>query len=286
MTAAALAASALPPLAGAPAVGLASAATVAHDKLPFSHPERQPMRFDLPKAVRHFLRFRKDKEQTSEVFHLFEALPWTGVVDAARAFLATERGQAIYAAEPFLPDLLDDHDALRRMPPGSLAHEYCDYMETEGLSAAGLVHEYDVFRGDRPRLDDQVEWYIDRLRDTHDLLHILTGFGRDTLGEQCLATFVFRQRPSMGHFVLGYAGALVIRTQVKTRAPVLRAAREAQVIGQSCPRICEESILELLAMTTAQVRRKLNLREPRHYRECHRIWREEGIDPQQVLAKG
>jgi ubiquinone biosynthesis protein COQ4 len=256
-----------------------------HDGMPFSHPDRPPLRFDLTKAWKHFRQFQQDIERTREVFHLFEALPWTGVVEAARHFLSTERGQAIFASEPFLPDILDDHNALRRLPEGSLAHDYCDYMEHEKLSAAGLVAEYETFRGERPRLNDQVEWYVDRLRDTHDLLHILTGFGRDALGEQCLGTFIFKQRVSIGHLVLGYGGSVVIRKHVKSRAPVMRAVHEARRIGKSCPRIAEHSILELLALPTDQVRTMLNLRPPHYYNEVHRIWRSDGIDPFKVLQR-
>jgi ubiquinone biosynthesis protein COQ4 len=257
-----------------------------HLNLPLVHPDRQPFRFDVPGAIRHFRIFRQDKEKTSEVFHIFDCLPWRTVADAAASFLATPRGQAVYASEPFLPDILDDHDRLRRsMPKGSLGHEYCDYMETESLSAAGLVAEYEDFRGDRVRLDDKVEWYIDRLRDTHDLLHILTGIGRDTLGEQCLLAFVHGQRPSPGHLFLGYAGALVTKANSRWNVPVLRAAREARQIGRHTPRICEESILELLSMPSDAVRARMNLRPARYYQEVHRMWHAAGVDPHKVLVK-
>src|SRR6218665_966914 len=149
--------------------------------IPFSHRDRQPPFIDLPGAVHHFLEFKRDKENTREVFHIFETLPWRTVGERVRKFLASERGQAIYAREAYLPDILDDHETLRRLPRGSFAQDYCDYMEREDLTAAGLVAEYEGWRGGRPRLDDQIEWYNDRLRDTHDLLHFLNGFGRDSL---------------------------------------------------------------------------------------------------------
>ena len=266
-------------------MNIAARFPTSHELVPLEHRDRRPKYFDLGGAWHHFNEFRKDKEKTSEVFHLFNCLPWVGVDAAAKHFLATERGRAIFASEPFLPDLLDDHDALRRMPAGSLAHEYADYMETERLSAAGLVAEYDDFRGDAPRLDDRIEWYVDRLRDTHDILHILTRFGRDTLGEQCLGAFVAKQRESVGHTVLGFGGGLLIRKEVKTQAPVLRAVWEARRLGHETTRIAEESILELLAMTTDEVRARLRMREPSFYNACHRVWAQEGIDPQKVLAR-
>ena len=151
--------------------------------LPLVHPDRRPTRMNWRSAVKHFLVLKHDKERARESFHVFEALPWVGMVDAVCKFLASEQGKAIYASEPFLPTILDDHAALRRLPQGSLAHAYCDHMEREELSAAGLMAEYEEWRGGRVRLDDKVEWYADRLRDTHDLLHVLTGFDRDVLAQ-------------------------------------------------------------------------------------------------------
>lgn len=257
-----------------------------HDQLPLMHPDRQRPRFSLPKAYTHFRRFQQDKERTSEVFHVFEAMPWTTVGERTRDFLSTEEGRRIYRTEPNLPDILDDHEALRRFPAGTLAHDYCDYMESEGLSAAGLVHEYEVFRGDRPRLDDRVEWYNDRLRDTHDLLHILTGLGRDTFGEQCLLAFVFKQRPSIGHLTVGYLGGLLTLVHDKTGAPIWRAVRESRKHGKMSGRIAERSILDLLALPVDKARESLNIKPPQVYHEVQRIWHENGIDPYKVLAKG
>jgi ubiquinone biosynthesis protein COQ4 len=254
-------------------------------QLPLIHPDRQPMRLDWLKAWKHFRLLGSDKERTSDAFCVFRALPWVGVSDAACAFLATSQGRAIYADEPYLPDILDDHAALRRLPRGSLGQDYCNHMERDGLSAAALVAEYEKGRSDGGRIDDRVEWYLDRLRDTHDLLHVLTGFGRDVLGEQCVLAFVFKQRPSIGHLFVGYAGAALTRFNSPWQVPVLRAVFEARQIGKSCLPIAEQPIRELLAMPTENVRARLGLRPARRYHDALRIMRERGIDPKLVLAK-
>ncbi len=254
--------------------------------VPFWHPDRQPYRRDLRKAWHHFFEFKKDKEDTSEVFRFFDHLPWVDVDKRVAGFLATPEGQRIFETEPFLPDFLDDHDTLRReYPAGSLAHAYCDYMETEGLSAAGLVAEFEEFRLEGGRPDDQIEWYNDRLRDTHDLLHLLSGIGRDTLGEATLGAYVFGQRPSHGHLILGIAGSLVMKASVTTRAPVLRAIWDAKKAGSECVPIAEQSIRDLLRLTPDQARAKLKMRPAHAYEECQRVWKEEGIDPLAILAK-
>lgn len=146
------------------------------------HPDRPEPRYRPLRAVRNFQKLIKDKEDTSLVFKIFESLPSGGFMERVRDLALSERGEFLRATEPSLPEILDDHATLRRTPKGSLAHAYCDFMEAEGLSAAGLVAEAE--RLGRPKYPDLVEWFINRSRDTHDLFHVLTGYGRDALGEQ------------------------------------------------------------------------------------------------------
>lgn len=248
--------------------------------------EHRPVLHTRPgKALHHFRELLKDKERTEEVFRIFEALPWRGMRAAGTRLLRSERGQALRAREPFLPAILDDHAALRRMAPGSLAHAYCDFMESEGLTAQGLVDEFAKFAKDKPKFDDQFAWYLNRLRDVHDLLHVLTGYGRDSLGEACVLAFTYSQQPSPGHLFIGYMAALNIKKTAKSDAPVLRAVREGQRLGKACPRLCEQAITELLPLPLDEVRRRLHITPARHYHRAHAIWRSMGIDPYDLLGK-
>ena len=246
-------------------------------------PRRPQPRYSPRKAMHHFRELLKDKEETSHVFKIFESLPSKHFMPRVRALTLSEQGERLRAEEPFLPTILDDHDALRRMPKGSVAHAYCDFMVSEGLSATGLVAEFE--KAGRPVYDDLVQWFGFRQRDTHDLMHVLTGYGRDALGEQCVLLFTHGQSPSQGHLLLGYAGSLHLKKLVKSRAPVMKAVRQAHRTGKACPPLVELSIRELLVKNLEQARAELNIPEPHWYRECHRIWREEGIDPYDLLAQ-
>lgn len=249
--------------------------------VPILNPRRPRPEFEFAKAWHHFKIVLKDKEQTDQIVAVADALPWRGMVDAAAEFLATERGRALFQAEPYLPDFLDDHAALRRTPPGSFAHAYCDFMEREGLTAAGMVAATTA----REQFGDGVGWYIDRLRDFHDILHIVTGYGRDLLGEQCIFAFMYHQRPSPGHLGLAWAGTLMMKAKIRTKAPILRALVEARRNGKRCPRIVEMPIQELFAMPLTTVREMLNAPEPRWYRKVLEVWDAEGIDPHAFMAK-
>ncbi|HSJ78736.1 MAG TPA: Coq4 family protein [Erythrobacter sp.] len=247
------------------------------------HPDRPEPRYRPIRAVRSFQALIKDKEDTSLVFKIFESLPSGGFMERVRDLSLSERGEMLRATEPSLPEILDDHAALRRTPKGSLAHAYCDFMEAEGLSAAGLVAEAE--RLGRPKYPDLVEWFINRSRDTHDLFHILTGYGRDALGEQCVLLFTHGQSPSQGHLLIGYAGAANIKKMVKgSAAPVFGAVRQAHRTGKGAPSLMAQPIRELLARPLDEVRAELRIATPTQYRECHRIWQAEGIDPYNLLA--
>ena len=247
------------------------------------HPDRPIPQYRPLRAVRNFQALIKDKEDTSLVFKIFESLPSKGFLPRVRELSLSDHGAMLRANEPRLPEILDDHTALRRTPKGSLAHAYCDFMEAEGLSAAGLVAEAE--RLGRPKYPDLVQWFMERSRDTHDLFHILTGYGRDALGEACVLLFTHGQAPSQGHLLIGYAGAANIKKTLKgSKAPVMGAVRQAQRTGKGAPPLIAQPIRELLAQPLDDVRTLLRIPQPTVYRECHRVWRAEGIDPYDMLA--
>ena len=251
---------------------------------PIVHPDRPRPRWRPLKAVHHFRKLIRNKEDTEQVFHIFESLPRKAFRAEARDFALSDEGRAIFAAERFLPDLLDDHERLRAMPAGSVAHAYCDFMEAEGLTAAGLVAEGEKMG--RRRYGDMVEWYGGRGRDTHDLLHVLTGYGRDALGEQCVLAFTYGQSPAPAHLFIAYAGGANMKKSSRTKAPVFRAINEAKRLGKGCPRVQEESITDLLAEPLDSARERLHIARPNWYQECHRVFREEeGRDPYDLMGR-
>ncbi len=257
----------------------------AKDGTVLRHPDRPAPRYSMPRAIKNFRLLMKDKEDTSLVFKIYESLPSKAFMPRVEALALSEHGEYLRRTEPSLPEILDDHAALRRTPKGSLAHAYCDFMESEGLTAAGLVAEAESLG--RPKYNDLVQWFGDRSRDTHDLFHVLTGYGRDALGEQCVLLFTYGQSPSQGHLLIGYAGSANIKMMVRgSKAPVIGAAQQAKRTGKGARRLIEQPIHELLKQPFETVRDALNIPEPTQYRECHRIWASEGIDPYNLLAGG
>ena len=248
----------------------------------FSHPDRVPRKFRPFKALRHFRKLIKDKEDTEQVFHIFECLPRKGFVPDARAFVDSEAGRRLMATEPCLPAVLDDHRALEKLPVGTVGRTYVDFMQREGLSAAGLVAE--SAKMGHPVFDDQLQWYADRLRDTHDLFHILTGYGRDALGEQCVLGFTYGQNRNLGNFFIAYLGGFELGRRIKTDAPVIAAIRQGQRHGTASKSIVEQDISALLAEPLEAARARLGIGKPTLYENAHSAYRSRGIDPYNFLA--
>jgi ubiquinone biosynthesis protein COQ4 len=248
----------------------------------FIHPGREVRRFRPFKALSHFRKLMVDKEDTEQVFHIFDCLPRRGFLPDAKAFVESPRGQRLMMSEPYLPTLLDDHATLLQLPEGSVGRTYVDFMRREGLSAAGLVAESEKMG--RPVFDDQLQWYINRLRDTHDLFHVLTGYGRDALGEQCVLGFTYGQNRNLGNFFIAYLGGLELKRRVKAGAPVMAAIRQGQRHGSAAPSLIDQDISALLAEPLDAARARLKIGSPTHYTRAHSAYRAQNIDPYNFLG--
>ena len=102
---------------------------------------------------------------------------------------------------------------------------YREFMARENLSAKALA---DDNRKIEPYIDAPhvFAWYARRIRDIHDVWHVLTGYGRDALGEACVVALSLPQTGSKG-FGLIAIGAAVEMTKARTGYPCARAVFEA-----------------------------------------------------------
>jgi ubiquinone biosynthesis protein COQ4 len=155
-------------------------------------------------------------------------------------------------------------------------------MRKEGLSAAGLVEASQLPGVSSYR--DKLQWLSDRLRDTHDLVHVLTGYGRDALGEQCVLGFTSAQYHDWTEWFIAWAGAVELATKVKSDAPVFAAIAEARRHGRAAAAIYRQDIRALLAEPLDLARKRLGIAEPTRYLRAHARYRAKGLDPYQLFA--
>jgi ubiquinone biosynthesis protein COQ4 len=253
-------------------------------ELAFSHPDRPATEFRPLKAWQHFRKLIADKEDTEQVFHIIANLRGRKFQDIARGFWQTAKGKDLLESNTRLVDMLDDHDSIKQLPQGTVGRAYVDFMEREGLSAAGLEAEYARFEDASTNYDDVLTRYGDRLRDTHDMLHILTGYGRDALGEQCVLAFTYAQNRNLGVGFIAYAGGLELKYRVAKSAPIMKAVHEGYRIGNAAKNIVHEDIAALLREPLVDARKRLGIAQPVAYRAAHEAMRSGGIDPYNLLA--
>ncbi len=252
--------------------------------LPFHHPDRPKRGFQPLKAYRHFRKLIANKEDTEQVFHVVAALRGRRYLNHARRYWARTGDNAAMFSGSQLHQLLDDHATLKKLPDGSVGRAYVAFMEKEGLSAAGLQSEYDKFADSAGSYDDVLERYGDRLRDVHDLFHILTGYGRDALGEQCVLAFTYSQNHNLGIGFIAYAAGFELKRRTARNAPVIAAINEGRKIGAAAANVIEEDVVALLREPLADARKRLNIAAPVIYGKAHEEMRLAGIDPYSMLA--
>lgn len=236
------------------------------------------------KAWRHFRNLIANKEDTEQVFHIINLLSGNSQNKQYYKFAASQMGQARLADQIYLPPLLDDHEALLKLPEGSLGRAYVEFMQKEGLTAQGLVDEYENFdTGYMEQYPASVQWYFNRRRDTHDLLHILTGYGRDALGEASLLAYSFAVNKGLGVAFIAYGAGLELRKSAPKEAKIMSAVHEGYKIGKTSADIINYDIMALLPQPLDSVRAMLGITPPRAYHRAHKIIRNHGLDPYKMI---
>lgn len=245
--------------------------------LPLSAPERKVSGFRPLKVLHHFRKLIDDKEDTEQVFHIIEATKGKRSHAQAHQFIRSPEGRRFLADGVDIAAMLDDHARWADCGPNTVAAHYMAFMKREGLSAAGLVAESHKWAPPESLPRDQTQWYFDRLRDTHDLFHVLTGYGRDALGEVSLLGFSYEQNHNTGILFISYAGARQIKKVSGTKAPLFAAIKEGRRLGREAAKIAHQDIAALMREDIGEARKRLNIGKPDVYRQCLTILAGEGI---------
>jgi len=250
--------------------------------LPLVAPERKTSGFRPLKALHHFNKLVEDKEDTEQVFHIIEAMKGKKSHRMAWDFIRSETGQDFLAREVDIPAMLDDHAFWADLPENSVGKRYMAFMKREGLSAAGLVEESHKWAPPESRPNDLTEWYFNRLRDTHDLFHVLTGYGRDALGEASLLGFSYAQNHNLGIKFIAYAGARQIKKVTETTAPLFASIREGERHGRAALKLAHMDVEQVMREDIDECRARLKIAKPVIYRECLAQLQEEGFAEQDL----
>jgi ubiquinone biosynthesis protein COQ4 len=98
----------------------------------------------------------------------------------ARAWRASAEGRRLLDERPTLQGRELDLEALARLPAGTLGHEFVRYYRDNGIEP--FVTTFPI--------ESDVDYLSKRYRETHDIFHVITGYGTDETGEMELQAFV------------------------------------------------------------------------------------------------
>jgi ubiquinone biosynthesis protein COQ4 len=91
----------------------------------------------------------------------------------------SEEGRRLLSERPSLQGKELDLSALERLPEGTLGHEFARYFRDNKISPFETTLE----------LKNDIDFIGKRYRETHDVLHLMTGYATDVVGEMELQAY-------------------------------------------------------------------------------------------------
>jgi ubiquinone biosynthesis protein COQ4 len=223
----------------------------------FARPRRQ-----WGAALKALRRLLTDKEDTGQAFEIMRALNGdSNARNYARLLTTAEGGRIAYERVELAPRLMDDA-WLDRLAAGTVGAAYRDFIRSENLSAEGLA---EVSRRGQGPVDQPhpLAWFGRRMRDSHDLWHILSGYHRDGLGEACLVAFSFAQTGGLGWGLIAVGAGL--RTLRAGGLKHARAIWQGYQRGKAARWLPGEDYLQLMSEPLETARGRLSITPPTIY---------------------
>ncbi len=215
--------------------------------------------YDWPRARAALQRLLANPDDTQQVFVIISALSGHSPQRMLRRLARDDTGARLLARKSNLLPLLLDRQRLRSLPEGSLGRAYLAFVESEGITADGLVQASQVREPDADP-DPELEYLRGRMRDTHDLWHAVTGYKGDLIGEAGLLAFTLVQtrNPGIGLIV---AAAFLRGRELGVRREIgrgfARGLRARWLVGFDWEQALERPLEE--------VRRELRIGAPPRY---------------------
>jgi ubiquinone biosynthesis protein COQ4 len=198
---------------------------------------------------------RENPEDIEAGAHLFLALGGKDDERDLSRLRASEPGRRLLSERPDLLRALTDRDRLRALPDGALGREYVRFAEREQIFPEAL--DTMMIRVEGIAGDEDAAYLRRRERCLHDLLHVLTGYGRDPGGEIALLAFSAVQNRTRAIDWLSLLGCF--KALVRGRTEVLRLRRHGRRRAREAPWMLEQPWESLLERPIDDVRRELHL---------------------------
>ncbi|HEX6240027.1 MAG TPA: Coq4 family protein [Polyangiales bacterium] len=221
-------------------------------------------------ALRALRALSRDPDDTGQVFKIVAALSGDTQGRILRRLLQTEVGRNLVRSGRSLIPTLVDRERLRSLPADSLGRAYLAFCERAGITADGLIAASQ--EGDMSSLGQDEQFVAARMRDIHDLIHVVTGYQTDLVGEASVLAFTVAQTKNPG------VALIVLLAYMRPRGPhrgSRHVLRQAFARGRRAAWLPGVDWEEKLSQPLQQVRRELGLSETPVYTP---VW------PHQVFA--
>lgn len=203
-------------------------------------------------------------EETQHFFALTDAVDGTQNERNYQRFLKTPTGARMKEEGVNFANIFSQRRYLSSFPEGSLADRYLKFLEAENLDLELLMAAENAADATTIYMDEARRNFAASAIAIHDLLHVVTGYGRDPIGEACLLAYTGEHLNFRG--VGLFAHALALREQAThPNMPVLRAMSEARQRARLSTWLPEIDWRTYLGRELDDVRGALGLRSARVY---------------------
>ena len=174
------------------------------------------------------------------------------MADCIRRFRATPGGAELM--DQRYPPLQPDIERLSQLPIGSLGERYARLITSLG-------YDPEFFRP-RPT-DSEAQWLTQRIATTHDIHHVVCGFGTEPQGENGVLAVTAAQIGFPAYVLLTSAGQLAsFRFQIERFEAISRAVSHGQAIARQASCLAAARWEERWEKPVSQWRSELGLSDP------------------------
>jgi ubiquinone biosynthesis protein COQ4 len=222
-----------------------------------------PYRVDWSLAFKALVGLAKDTGRTDHVFTIISSLSGRTLERTYQQFKRTGHGQRLLRERTDLMAILSDRARIEAMPEGSLGREYLRFMDRGRITAGGLMEAQTagVDPNARLELDAKRRYVSDRLRDQHDLWHVLTEYGADDTGEIANLWFSVGQFGNPGMAFIAFFG--IVDGLSHGHKWWARYCYRAYRRGKLAKRLISEPLEEMLELPIDEARARLRIQPSR-----------------------
>jgi len=207
-------------------------------------------------AIKCVKKIIKNPADTKNIFALATAVNGPSLIKMYHKLLETKEGGEL-ACE--LPEFADLYPLLDKCPEGSVGHAL---LSNQKYSLESLIRISKLGTSNSINARHPYMWVARRVRDTHDMYHMLTGYKMDSvLGEGCLAAFTYAQTKSYLWGLIFLSGIWMFKGSPRKIVALFEAYRR----GKKCSWLLGENYETMINENLDDCRKRLKLTKAKIY---------------------